>query len=199
MIDQAIYSPSPHSMRYSPRSSLLKSSHRHSCRHLSPRIPHIPLRLQSWIRSTTLIRRRPYRYHAILCYRHHRAHVCAGLCHSRVVLSNRPHTYHLPLHNGLHIHLHQFNPASSMIGLDICSVVKARPLDLQGLYQNFLTHKTTTLSASLARISALTTIFRLDPPLPPRLGGPVVLVAPLSSLIPRFWPTLHLNLTSIPL
>ena len=117
MIDQAIYSPSPCSMRYSPRSSLLKSSHHRSRRHLSPCIPRILLCLQSRIRSTTLIRHRPYRYHAILRYRRHRAHVCAGLYHSRVVLSNRPHAYHLPLHNGLHVHLYQFDPASSMIGL----------------------------------------------------------------------------------
>ena len=151
MIKQAIYSPSPHSMRYSPWSSLLESSHRLSRRHSSPHFPRFPLRLRSRIRSTTLIRRRPYRYQAIFRYCRHRARVCAGLCHSRVVLSNRPHTYHLPLHKGLHVHLHQFDPTSSTIGLDICSVVKARPLDLQRSYRNFLTHKTTMLSASLAQ------------------------------------------------
>ena len=195
MIDKAIYSPSPHSMRYSPQSSLLENSHRHSCCHSPPRVP---LHLRSRIRSATLIRRRPYRYQAIFRYHRHRARVCAGLCNSQVILSNRPHAYHLPLHKSLYIHLHQFDPASSTIGLDICSVVKARPLDLQRLYRNFLTHETTTLSASLARISALT-IFRLDPPRPPGLGRPVVLIAPLSSLIPRFRPTLHLDITSIPL
>ena len=186
-------------MRYSPRSSLLENSHRLSRRPSSPRFPRFPLRLRSRIRSATLIRRRPHRYQAVFRYRRHRARVCAGLCHSKVVLSDRPHVYHLPLHKGLHVHLHQFDPASSTIGLDICSVVKARPLDLQGSYRNFLAHETATLSASLARISALTSIFRLDPPRPPGLGGPVVLVAPSSSLVPRFRPALHLDITSIPL
>ena len=199
MIEQAIYSPVPHSIRYSPRSSLLENLYRHSRHHSSSRIPRIPLCLRSWICSATLIRRRPYRYQAIFRYRRHRARVCAGLCHSRVVLSNRPHAYHLPLHKGLHVHLHQFDPASSTIGLDICSVVKARPLDLQGSYRNFLAHETATLSASLVRISALTTIFHLNPPRPPGLGRPVVLIAPLPSLVPRFRPALHLDITSIPL
>ena len=184
MIDQAIYSPSPCSMQYSPQLSLLENSHRLSRRHSSPRIPRFLLCLRSRIRSATLIRCRPYRYQAIFRYRRHRARVCAGLCHSRVVLSDRPHAYHLPLHKGLHVHLHQFDPTSSKIGLNICSVVKARPLDLQGSYRNFLTHETATLSASLVCISALTTIFRLDPPRPPGLSGPVVLVAPSSSLVP---------------
>jgi len=183
-------------MRYSPRSSLLRTSY-HLSRHSQPsRFPRIPLRLRSRVRSNTLPRRRHHRYQTLLRFRRHRARICAGLCHSRVVLSSRPHVYHLPQHNGLHVHLHHFDPTRSTIGLDICSVVRARPLDLKASYRNFLAHETASLAASLARISALTSIFRLDPPRPPGLGGPVVLVAPSSSLVPRFRPTLDLRIQS---
>ena len=89
------------------------------------------------------------RYSSLLRFRRHRARICAGICHYRAPSTSRPHQYRLPLHNGLHVHLHSFDSTRiSLVGLDICSVVTRRPLDLERYYQQFLQSERSSLGTN---------------------------------------------------
>jgi len=62
------------------------------------------------------------RYSSLLRFRRHQAWICAGICHYRAPSTSHPHQYRLPLHDGLHVHLHSFDSTRILlVGLDICS------------------------------------------------------------------------------
>jgi len=130
---------------------------------------------------------------SLLRFHCHRARICAGICHYCAPSTSCPHQYHLPLHNGLHVHLHSFDSTHiSLVGLDICSVITQRPLDLERYYQQFLQLDRSSLSTTLSRIATLVSAFHSNPLRPPGLGGPIVLVSPTLSLVVH--PRLPLNL-----